>query len=230
MPEDVGIVGIVTLEDLLERLIKEDIWDESDGTGVIRELEGVRVRKKRVAAFRKAAMRMRSSRDHPRSLTPTDLRVVQRIREERLKTGGSGRTSAGGRTSTEPSPAGRNANLGLSVDVLSSPLSAPLYGPQRHHSITMLPSPQSQLLGAEARDRYGSLDDNAAAASTSAVTKIGIRRWLRAAEKVVSQRAERGGMSGVQEEGPGGKHERDDPSDSSDSSERERLIYSSGTE
>ena len=195
LPQDVGIVGIVTLEDLLERLIKEEIEDETDGRGVIRELEGVRVRRKRVAAFRKAAMRVRSAREQPKSITPTDLRVISRLRGERQKGGG-------GRGSAEPPPSGgpmhHHASQALSVEI-RSPLSAPLYPPNRHHSITSpLPSPQSQLLGPGGggsggglKEGYGSNDD---------APRAGVRRWLRAASKVVSARQERGAMQGVLEE------------------------------
>ena len=168
LPDEIGIRGIVTLEDLLERLIKEEIVDETDPHGVMAELSGVQRRKRRVAAFRKAAMRrqrvmggantclgsIKEERNRKRSSTST---VVE---------GGSG--GRGGSSSGLPQVDRLRLQARLSPNSSSRLPSASLLTPSSVHG----------------DGGYGSTDDGGRTSTLSVTTK----RWLRATEKVVSER------------------------------------------
>ena len=181
LPEEIGIRGIVTLEDLLERLIKEEIVDETDPHGVMAELSGVQRRKRRVAAFRKAAMR----RQRTLGGASTCLGV---IKEERNRK----RSSASG---TSSSSSGGGAASGLAQA-------------EKLRLVTQSPNSSSPLPSASlltptgdggygsGGGGYGSTDDGGRMSAMSITTK----RWLRATERVMSERHAAGRQLGRQEE------------------------------
>jgi metal transporter CNNM len=177
MPEGVSVSGIVTLEDLLERLIKEEIEDETDVHGVMAELEGIRVRRKRVAAFRKAATRMRWTLGVERqsSLTAGDLRLLTAKRDS-------------GRGSRQNSRQDLLPAVSINTEL---PLPSPTAG-------TQLLSPSSARGSGSTSEGYGSVEDASSRGGRRAVVT---RRWLRAAEKVVARRhARRRAMDDVKED------------------------------
>ena len=185
MPEGLSVSGIVTLEDLLERLIKEEIEDETDVHGVMAELEGVRVRRKRVAAFRKAATRMRWTLGAERqgSLTAADMRRLTAMRD-------SGRGSR--HNSRQEGAVPQLAALNIVSVSTELPLPSPTAASQ-------LLSPTSARGSGSQSDGYGSVEDAGSRGGRRAVVT---RRWLRAAEKVVARRhASKRVMDEVKEEG-----------------------------
>ena len=142
--------------------------DETDPHGVMAELSGVQRRKKRVAAFRKAAMR----RQRMMGGAGTSLRVIAEERNrKRSSTGGAAVDGSGG-------------GSGLpTVDRLRLVTTESRQSP---HSSSPLPS-SSLLTPSSARSDsggYGSTDDGGRTSAVSATTKL----WLRATEKVVSER------------------------------------------
>ena len=167
LPEEVGLRGIVTLEDLLERLIKEEIVDETDPHGVMAELSGVQRRKRRVAAFRKAAVRRQR-------LMGGASTCLGSIKEERDRK----RSSASG----TPAGSGGSGSGLTPVDRLRL-----VTGDSRQSPHSASPLPSGALLtpsSAHSDGGYGSTDDAGRASTMSVTTK----RWLKAAEKVVSER------------------------------------------
>ena len=162
LPDEIGIRGIVTLEDLLERLIKEEIVDETDPHGVMAELSGVQKRKRRVAAFRKAAVRRQ------RMMGGAGSTCLGIIKEERNRKRSAVTTSAAGSGS-------QTDRLRLvTTEARQSPSSSS-------------PLPTAALLTPSSAHSdgggYGSTDDG----RLSGVS-LPAKRWLRATERVVSER------------------------------------------